>query len=133
MRRLRILACVGLAIVVAGCATTSSIQNAPLHAGISRTFTNDYETVLKATREALVESGLNIERATEVDEDNYMIIGKKSTSAFSWGELVRVVITKVDENETTVRVYTKRKVGTNIAAKGDYSNSVLSNIELKLR
>jgi len=115
------------------CASTSSIQNAPLHAGISRSFNAGYMQTLKAAREAMVETGLQIETATEVDKNNYMIIGKKGTSAFSWGELVRVVVTRSGPGETTVRVYTKRRIATNLAAKGDYANSILSNIELKLK
>ena len=119
--------------IVIGCATTSSVQNAPLHAGVARTYEADFDRTLKAAREALVEAGLQIENVNQVDNDNWMILGKKGTSAWSWGELARVVVTRDNPTATTVRVYTQRKSAVNIAAKGDYSNSILSNIELKLK
>jgi len=61
-----------------------------------------------------------------------MIIGKKSMSAWSYGELVRVLVTRKGAQQTEVRVFTKKRVSINPTAKGDYSNSILSNIELKL-
>ena len=115
------------------CTSTNKIQQAPLHSGIARTFNAKYNTTLKAAREALLESGTLLESATEVDPLNYIIIGKTRTNAWSWGEMVRVVVTKVNETETLVRVLTEKKISVNVTAKGDYSNSVLSSIELKLR
>lgn len=120
-------------LVFSACTSTNKIQQAPLHSGISRTFTSDYERTLAAAREALVESGTVIESASEVDPQNYIIIGKTGTTAWSWGEMVRVVVTRVNDTETTVRVLTEKKISVNVTAKGDYSNSILSNIELKLR
>lgn len=122
-----------LLLALASCTSTNKIQNAPMHAGVSRTFESDYNQTLQAAREAMVESGTAIESASEVDDGNYIIIGKQGTSAWSWGEMVRVVVTKVNDGETTVRVYTEKKISVNVTAKGDYSQSILSNIELKLR
>jgi len=120
-------------LVLTSCTSTNKIQNAPMHAGVSRTFESNYNQTLQAAREAMVESGTAIESASEVDDGNYIIIGKQDTSAWSWGEMVRVVVTKVNDGETTVRVYTEKKISVNVTAKGDYSQSILSNIELKLR
>lgn len=49
-----------------------------------------------------------------------------------WGELVRVVVIRDSAERTTVRVHSARRIKTNITAKGDYANLILSNIELKL-
>lgn len=122
----------GILLVLAGCASAGSVQNAPLHAGIGRTFEAGFDKTLAAAREAAVETGLQIESASQVDQDTWMIIGKKATSAFSWGELVRVVVIRDSAERTTVRVHSARRIKTNITAKGDYANSILSNIELKL-
>ena len=115
------------------CSSQGSVQNAPLHAGVARTFEADYNKTLGAAREAAVEAGLKIESATQVDPNTYMIMCKAGTSAFSWGEIVRLVVVKENDASTTVRVYSKRKSAVNIAAKGDYSNTILSNIDLKLK
>jgi hypothetical protein len=119
--------------LAAACSSQSSVQNAPLHAGVARTFEAEYNKTLGAAREAAVEAGLQIESATQVDPSTYMIMCKAGTSAFSWGEIVRLVVVKEADASTTVRVYSKRKSAVNIGAKGDYSNTILSNIELKLR
>lgn len=109
-----------------------AVQNAPLHAGVSRAFAHEYGSVLKLAREAILESGLIMELSSKIDDDTYMLIGKAKTSAFSWGELVRVLVSREGPNKTVVRVFSKRKVKVNITAKGDYSQSILSNLELKL-
>ena len=122
-------------IVVAcltGCATTGSMKSAPLSEGIPQTYTADFDSTLKAAREAVVEAGLQIEEVNKIDETNWTILGKKPTSAWSWGELVRVSVEQSSETTTTVRVLTKRRLATNVTAKGDYSKAILSNIELKL-
>ena len=119
--------------LAAACSSQAGVQNAPLHAGVGRTFESDYNKTLGAAREAAVEAGLQIESATQVDPDTYIIMCKAGTSAFSWGEIVRLVVVKENDTSTTVRVYSKRKSAVNIAAKGDYSNTILSNIELKLK
>ena len=61
-----------------------------------------------------------------------MIVAKKGTSAWSWGELVRVVVQKSASDRTTVRVLSRRRMATNVTAKGDYSDTIFSNIELAL-
>ena len=62
-----------------------------------------------------------------------MIIGKKGGSLFSYGELVRVVVEEHGENSTMVYVHTKRKMATNIFAKGDYSKTIFTNMDLQLQ
>ena len=113
-------------------ADVDAIQSAPLHAGVSRTYKHDFKSVIKAARETIVESGLVLESASKVDDDTYMLVSKAKTSAFSWGELVRVVVEKEGANESTIRVYSKRRVKVNLTAKADYSNTIISNMDLKL-
>lgn len=122
-----------LLVAPAACASTTSVQNAPLHAGTSRTFDADYDRTLTAAREAMLEAGLTMESANEVDDDTWIIVSKSGTSAFSWGERVRVAVVREAPAKTRVSVFTQRKLATNITAKGDYANSILSNVELKLR
>lgn len=119
--------------LIAGCATTGSMREAPLSEGVPRIFNAEFNRVLQASQESVVETGLNIEDAYQVNDRTWIIIAKKPTSAWSWGELVRIVVEKNNESKTTVRVLTKRKLATNVTAKGDYSNSILSNIALKLQ
>ncbi len=116
-----------------GCATIGTMRNASLDEGVPRIFTASFDRVLKATREAVIQSGLQIEEVNQIDNQTWIIIGKKDVSAWSWGELVRVTVQKKSKSETLVRVFTKRRLATNFTAKGDYSRSILSSIDLNLR
>lgn len=127
----------GLALFLAclsapACSSMNSVQNVPLHAGVARPYPADFGVVLRLAREAVLESGLRVESAYQVDESTWIIMAKAPTSWWSMGEMVRVTVER-GARETTVRVYTRRKLATNVAAKGDYANTILSNLELKLR
>ncbi|MFD2586955.1 hypothetical protein ACFSQJ_08435 [Croceitalea marina] len=121
-----------------GLQTTSAQQNkinkirsAPLHSGESRTYEAPYKNMVKYAREATTEAGLSIESSEKIDDATYMIIGKAKASAWSWGELVRVVLID-NADKVTVRVYSKRAIKINVTAKGNYTNTILSNIEAKI-
>jgi hypothetical protein len=113
--------------------TIEKVKNAPLHAGESRSFAASFKDLVKFSRDAMVDAGLELESVEKVDEDTYMLIGKTRASGWSWGELVRVVVLQEDNNQkNTVRVYTKKRVGMNVTAKGSYTNTIFSNIEAKI-
>lgn len=113
----------------------NKIRNAPLHAGEGRNFDIGYKKAIKFAREAVSEGGLIIESTEKVDDENYMIIGKAKTSAWSWGELVRVIVTNDSEDgedEVTIKVYTRKNIKINVTAKGNYTQTILSNVEAKI-
>lgn len=120
-------------LLASACATVGGIQNAPLDAGTARVFQAPFDSTLQAAREAVVAAGLQIEGAQEVEPGTWIIVGKKGVSGFSWGELVRVAVARQEERSTRVTVHTQRRVATNVTAKGDYSESIFSNMALKLR
>lgn len=128
-----VLAWMAVAALAGGCASTGSIKNEPLDAGVSRAFEGSYDHVLRAAREATTAAGLAIDSYEAVDSTTSVIVAKKGASAFSWGELVRVVVQKTDAGHVMVRVYTARRLATNITAKGDYSDTIFQNIELSLK
>lgn len=121
------------AILLSGCATSGAMRTSPLGEGIARVFSAELEKVLNAAQESMVEAGLAIEEVTKVDDNTHLILGTKGLSVFSYGELVRLVVERSAPSETTVRVYTKRRLATNITAKGDYSGAIFSRIESKLQ
>lgn len=120
-------------LMFSGCATVDSMRNAPLSQGVHRAFNADYDTVLKAARKSVIEAGLLIEKAYRANDETWIMIGIKCLSTGSYHDLVRVVVEKKGETETEVRVLTKRRYALYIPAKGDYSQSILSNIDLKLK
>lgn len=110
----------------------NKVKNAPLHAGDARTFDQPFKTMIKYSRDACTEAGLVMESSERIDDDTYMILSKAKTSAFSWGEIVRVVLEQKEPTETVVRVYTRRRVGINVTAKASYTNTIFSGIESKI-
>ena len=132
----RLLTHAGVALLGAlavGCASAGRMRNAPLDVGTARTFDGSYARVLRAAREATVASGLAIDSFEQPDSATAVIVAKKSSSAWSWGELVRVVVQRADETHAVVRVYSKRRLATNVTAKGNYSNTIFQNMDLSLR
>ena len=121
----------GTQVLFGACATAGGIRSEPIDAGVSRSISADYDRVTRAAREAIVEVGLEIHETKQAG-DQVMIVAAKGVSAFSWGELVRVVVEETSLTETTVRVITQRRLATNVTAKGDWSTSIFSAMESKV-
>jgi hypothetical protein len=120
-------------LLVTGCATTSIMRNASIYDGKSKTYNDSFDRVLKAARESVTQSGLEVEEVTQLDHATWSIIGNKGVTGWSWGERVRVIVQKKSEAETLVRVLTKRKHPTNVTATWDFSPEIFSNIESNLQ
>ena len=120
-------------ICIGGCATRTAMLEAPLDAGRSQIFSAEYDRAITASRDALTSSGLDIDEASEVDSGTFVILARKGASMWSYGELVRLTVQGVSETETEVKVYTRRRLATNVAARGDWANTVFANIALQLR
>ena len=110
----------------------NKVKNAPLHAGDARTFDQSMKTLIKYTRKACTDAGLVLESAERIDDDTYMILAKAKTSAFSWGEIVRVVLEEKEDLKTVIRIYTRKRVAINVTAKASYTNTIFTNIESKI-
>jgi hypothetical protein len=53
-----------------------------------------------------------LESVDKVDERTWTILGKKDASAWSAGELVRVVIQQTGADSTAVRIISKKRIAT---------------------
>ena len=120
-------------VFVIGCATTGGMRSEPLDVGVVREFNRDYATVLQAARSAVTSVGLAIDSDEDLDDSTAMIVAKRGFHGWSWGELVRIVVKRSANDRTTVSVFSRRRLVTNILAKGDYSDMIFSNMELGLR
>lgn len=120
-----------LCLMSVGCATAGSLRSEPLSAGVAQSFPAPVELVVEGARQAMIDAGLTIDEAYSRDGGAFVVQGSKGASAGSWGELVRVVVAPVAD-ATRVNVVTKRRMATNITAKGDYSRAIFGGIELFL-
>jgi hypothetical protein len=120
-------------VVFSACATSGALRQEPLDRGVSRTFIGKYDMILNAARDATVAAGLHLESVDKVDDHTWALLGKKDASAWSAGELVRVVVQQTGPDSTAVRIISKKRIATNIAARGDYSQAIFNDIELRLK
>ena len=114
------LAALALAVApLAACATSVTVAEAPLNAGISRDFEGNFETVREAAR-ASVQSDLPVAiRGVEERGGAYIINYEIGVSAFSWGEVGRVVVFPVDGDTTRVTLHNEKRYQVQVTGQGE--------------
>ena len=125
----------GLAVaaaIAAACASTTGLRSEPLDAGETKFYAAPLAVVGPAARQAVLSAGLNVDTVSTLDSLTWMIIAKKGMSLFSYGELVRVVVAQTPDGAVAVRVFTKRRLATNVTAKGDWSGPIFQQLDLIL-
>ena len=125
-----------LAVVLFGlasCASMSTIENAPLTDGETKTFQADYEKVKAAALISLEEQKLDVQNTGDV-EDGHAIYFTKPVSGFSWGEVGRVFVQRAGMGSTKVYVKTARRSSTNITAtsQSTFAKRIFTGIEENL-
>ena len=125
-----------VAVAVAGtlvaCASVGGMRSAPLEQGVVRHYEAELHDAVFATRTALGGSQLEIEEVKQIDNRTWYIIAKRSSGEWTHGELVRVVCEEVAERDIAIRILTRRRVGVEFTAKGDWSEELFSQIALEL-
>jgi hypothetical protein len=118
-----------LAGSLAACASTGGMRSQPLEAGETKVYAAALNTVAAAARQAVLAAGLKVDTVSQPDSLTWMIIAKKGMSLFSYGEVVRVVVQQTPEGAVAVRVFTKRRLATNLTAKGDWSKPIFEQLD----
>jgi hypothetical protein len=116
-------------IVTAACASTGGMIDERLDAGEAKVYAAPLTTVAPAARQAVLAAGLSVDTVSQLDSLTWMIIAKKGMSLFSYGELVRVVAQQTPEGAVVVRVFTKRRLATNLTARGDWSGRIFEQLD----
>ena len=116
-------------LIAAACASTGGMVSEPLDAGEAKFYSAPLNTVAPAARQAVLAAGLDVDTVSQPDSLTWMILAKKGMSLFSYGELVRVVVRGTPEGAVAVRVITKRRLATNIAARGDWSGKIFEQLD----
>jgi hypothetical protein len=119
-------------VIGAACASTGGLRSAPLDQGEVRFYDAPFAVVAPAAREGVLSAGLEVDTISHPDSLTWMIIAKKGMSLWSYGELVRVVVQQTPEGAVAVRVVTKRRLATNITARGDWSGRIFERLDQAL-
>jgi hypothetical protein len=131
MKKASLLLAIFALFGITSCATVGGVRDVPLDEGVSRVFQADIARVVQAARESILEAGLRMEEVNELDGNGWMFIATRDMTEWSWGEIVRVVISGTSATETTVWVVSERKSATNFTAE-DFTTAILTNIHSKV-
>ena len=117
-----------LAAAVAGCASTESIKHKSAAAGTAVTYQAPLEKVVDAARSAIDAENLKLHDDYANGPTEHVLIAEEKAHGWTWGSIVRVTLTAIDPERTTVRVAADRKLATNFAAKVDYGEEIHTRI-----
>lgn len=94
--------------VLVSCANINTVKSAPKDTGIYENFTEDYELVKAAVLASMQSLNINIKETNETDE-GFVITFTKAISAFSWGEVGRVIVAKREYGASKVFIHSQKR------------------------
>ena len=117
------------AIVLSSCATLDTVATAPSNSGISQDFSGDHELVKAATLASIQNLNVNVKQSKQTPE-GFVILFTKSISAFSYGEVARALVSKVNANTSTVFVHSEKRYQIQLTGteEDDFANSIFQGI-----
>ena len=126
--------CLCVLVLLASCGSTSSVTSKGADAGIVQTYTGDFETIKVAALSGLRNSGVSISDTND-SERGYLITFSKSLSAFSWGEVGRVLVVKMADDKTKVSVVTEKRMAMELksSSQADIASFVFNDITQALK
>lgn len=102
-------------------------------------FSGEFDQVLLATRSAVLQEGYDIRGDySVVDGGQHVIHADKFPTPFDAGTLIRVVVERPEQSSregprTVVRVFTTRRIMSNLEVGGDASEAIFRRIHTILR
>jgi hypothetical protein len=122
-----------LLFVLGACATSESVQNARVDAGVVEAFDAPYDRVAAATLETIRGLGVNI-TSTEQEAGGLRVMVSKPATAFSWGEVGRIMVERAPEPPTPVRVLWEKRSQMQITGTGqaEFSQNLFAGIRQRL-
>jgi hypothetical protein len=121
-------------LLIMSCATVGGLRNEPLDQGIARRFAVPFDSVMAVVPDAVLAAGLGLEESECYTDSVCVVIGTEGISvgpSGSMGSMARVVVEASGE-ATIVRVLSRRRIASQVAAKEDYSPEILSQIAVRL-
>ncbi|MEH6544111.1 MAG: hypothetical protein V7721_09225 [Porticoccaceae bacterium] len=116
-------------LILASCADINTVMNAPKDAGASQIFTEDHELVKAAVLASMQNLNINIKETSQT-ANNFTITFTKTISAFSWGEVGRVLVTEMNNGDSQVFVHSEKRLKHQIAGANNraFSGSIFSGV-----
>jgi len=116
-------------VFCASCANLDTVATAPTTTGISRNFSDDHELIKAAVLASMQNLNINI-KSSKQTPDGFIILFTKAISAFSWGEVGRVLVSKVDNNNSTVFVHSNKRYQLQITGseEEDFAEAIFQGV-----
>lgn len=95
-------------VLLTSCANMNTVTSAAKDAGVSRTFNYDNELVKAAVLASMQNLNINI-KETGQTPDGFSITFTKAISAFSWGEVGRVLVVANKDKKSQVFVHSAKR------------------------
>ncbi|MBC7767390.1 MAG: hypothetical protein H7124_01245 [Phycisphaerales bacterium] len=115
--------------VLAACATSATVSDAPVALGTMREFAAPYSEVSAAALEAVERLNVDVQGSDETPE-RFQVRFSKPISGFSWGEVGVVNVVRVDEQRTRVYVNTARRHQGQVSGTSErqFSEQIFTNV-----
>ena len=130
MRKLLVvIALMAAPAALSGCATSATVAEAPLTAGVSQDFAAPYEVAKAAALEAVERLNVDIQGSDETPE-RFQVRFSKPISGFSWGEVGTVNVIRGDEQHTRIYVHSEKRSRAQITGTSErqFAEQIFANI-----
>jgi hypothetical protein len=95
-------------LALAACMPADAVREAPVDAGLARSFDAPFEAVVAATLDSLIALKLSVRTEERVSSLHIQVA--KTQTAFSWGEVGRVIIERRPAPPTPVHVFWEKRM-----------------------
>ena len=108
------------------------IRASSVRQGTVATFATPYPYAIKYARQAAAQLGFHIASTERVDSDICMILGKKPIAGDSYGEVIRLLVIRKNNNASQVRILSRRRATTGSLEANVYCKEIYASIRKKL-
>lgn|SRR5579883_2059174 len=128
-RKLAVVVATAGVLALGGCADLDTVKNAAKESGTARSFTAPYDEVTAATLESIRQLDVGI-AGTEEKPEGLVVLVSKPLSAFSYGEVGRVLVERSPAPPTNVRIVWEKRYQLQISGTGEdeFSREVFTRI-----
>jgi hypothetical protein len=115
--------------LLTSCANMNTVTSAAKDAGVSRTFNHDNELVKAAVLASMQNLNINIKETSQTP-DGFSITFTKAISAFSWGEVGRVLVVANKDGNSQVFVHSAKRSKYQItgADEQDFADKIFKGV-----
>lgn len=134
MLSLRFLASLVFTLLyLTGCATSTDIAATSADEGSSKSYSIPFESLKRLTFESI--KGLNVDvKGVEESNGTYIVNFSKPISAFSWGEVGKVIVSNKGPASTVTVIASKRmKVQVTGTNQQEFAEAVFEGIDYAIR